>query len=104
MSRYRDDSISWIIIVKPELLKVKSLWNKDIPDVDISASGLIPHLRAEMREKDVKSASKIKHVAGHQQQILDMGLPASHRSNDHVKVFVAQTRSKKFNRQSKYLP
>ncbi|KKA28375.1 hypothetical protein TD95_000224 [Thielaviopsis punctulata] len=101
MSRYRDDSVSWIIIVKPGLLKVKSLWSKDIPDVDVSTGALVSHLRAEMREKDVKSASKIKHAAAHQQPSMEMGMPSGGRNNDHgVKVFVAQTRSKKFNRQN----
>ncbi|KKF93306.1 Serine/threonine-protein kinase GCN2 [Ceratocystis platani] len=102
MTRYRDDSVSWLVIVKPEQLKIKSLWTKDVPDVEMSVSAvqLIVYLRAEMREKDSKAASKVKNVVAQQQQSAELGTGSGQRGGREqgVVVLVAQTRSKKFNR------
>ncbi|KAL5604075.1 uncharacterized protein BROUX77_004261 [Berkeleyomyces rouxiae] len=99
MTRYRDDSISWIVIVKPEQLKVKCLWTKDVGDVEVSPAQLIVHLRAEKREKDSKMLFKMKNMVTQQQHSTDMGVSNGQRSRDQgVMVLVAQTRSKKFNR------
>ena len=97
LSKYRDDdSYSWIIIIKQDaILKIKTLGKKDVPDVDIPMAQLLSWLRSEIRERDSKAVVKTR---GNQQADTSSGVD-SHPEQD-VRVLVAQTKSKKFNRRT----
>ncbi|KAI6785084.1 Serine/threonine-protein kinase-like protein [Emericellopsis cladophorae] len=98
MAKHRDDSYSWIIIVKQDsMLKIKSLRRKDVPDADVPAPQLLSWLRADMRERDPRGASKIKAHTPH--SAADMGFGEGKRESE-VLVLAAQTKSKKFNRRT----
>lgn len=95
-SRNRDETYSWIVVVKQEnVLKVKTMDRKDVPDVEMSTSQLLPWLRIAQRErssaKQSEAASNATPVAHN-----NGGLPAN--PDQAVRVLVAGTRSKKFNR------
>ncbi|KAH0498056.1 hypothetical protein TgHK011_005335 [Trichoderma gracile] len=94
MSKHRDESYSWIIIIKQDsMLKIKTVGKKDVPDVDLPMAQLISWLKPEIRDRDIKAAAKFR------------GAPesATHGEKEHeqeVKILVAQTKSKKFNRRT----
>ncbi|CRK47817.1 hypothetical protein BN1723_016794, partial [Verticillium longisporum] len=96
LSKYRDDSYSWVVIIKQDaMLKVKSLGKKDVPDVDIAMAQLLSWLRAEIRERDSKAVVKLR---GNQQA--EAAAAAENHVEQDVRVLVAQTKSKKFNRRT----
>ncbi|KFA77790.1 hypothetical protein S40288_00457 [Stachybotrys chartarum IBT 40288] len=96
LSKYRDEHFSWIIIIKQDsMLKVKSMGRKDVPDADIPTSQLLSWMRAEIRERDSRSIFKLRgHNASEASGTVDR------EQEQEVKVLVAQTRSKKFNRKT----
>lgn len=97
MSKHRDESYSWIIIIKQDaILKIKSMGRKDVPDVDIPSAQLLSWLRAEIRERDSKAVIKLR---GNTSQG-ELGANGDREHEQPVKVLVAQTRSKKFNRRT----
>ncbi|KOS21294.1 Serine/threonine-protein kinase GCN2 [Escovopsis weberi] len=99
MLKHRDDSYSWIIIIKQDsMLKIKTMGKKDIPDTDLPMAQLLAWLRPEMRERDAKSSVKLLRSGAGE------GSSSSQGDRDHqeqeVKVLVAQAKSKKFNRRT----
>ncbi|KAM0256379.1 hypothetical protein ACHAQJ_005030 [Trichoderma viride] len=94
MSKHRDESYSWIIIIKQDsMLKIKTVGKKDVPDVDLPMAQLLSWLKPEIRDRDAKSATKFRGTPE----------PATQGEKDHeqeVKIMVAQTKSKKFNRRT----
>ncbi|ATY61628.1 kinase (Gcn2) [Cordyceps militaris] len=101
LQKHRDDNYSWIIILKPEsMLKIKSLLRKDVADIDIPATQLTAWLRTELHKRDIKgsSSSNRKSIAAVQGETPSAA--AEREREQDVKVLVAQTRSKKFNRRT----
>jgi eukaryotic translation initiation factor 2-alpha kinase 4 len=92
----------WLVIIKPDnMLKVKTLIRKDAPDADIQANQLISWLRAEFRERDARSQAKGRAI------LSPVDAPAlgttgatNEQREQQVRVLVAQTKSKKVNRQN----
>lgn len=98
MQKHRDDNYSWIIILKPEsMLKIKTLGRKDIADIDIPATQLQSWLRTELHKRDTRGSSR-KSTAAVQSETA--AAAAEKEREQDVKVLVAQTRSKKFNRRT----
>lgn len=97
MSKHRDESYSWIIVIKQDgILKIKSMGRKDVPDMDIPSTQLLSWLRAEIRERDSRAVIKVRSSSY-------QGESSANGDREHeqaVKVLVAQTRSKKFNRRT----
>lgn len=97
MTKHRDETYSWIIIIKQDsILKIKSVGRKDVADVDIPTTQLLSWLRGEIRERDSKSSVKLR---GNNPQ-LEAGGPGESNPEQDVKVLVAGTKSKKFNRRT----
>ncbi|KAK5662754.1 hypothetical protein OQA88_6161 [Cercophora sp. LCS_1] len=98
LSRYRDESYSWIIIIKQDgMLKIKVMGRKDASDVDIAAKELLSWLKTEIRERDSRSITKHRTAAANQAQSEAANTFAASQEQV-VHVLVAQTKSKKFNR------
>jgi eukaryotic translation initiation factor 2-alpha kinase 4 len=96
LSKHRDENYSWIIIVKQDyILKMKTMYRKDASDVEVPMAQLLSWLRTEIRERDSKAVVKLR---GNVSQVDAAGAGES-REQD-VRVLVAQTKSKKFNRQT----
>lgn len=101
ISRNRDELYSWIIIIKHDTLKIKTMDRKDIPDVEIATGELLPWLRAAVRDR----GSRL-HVSHKQSETATNATSPSQGANvtpnpgQEVRVLVAGTRSKKFNRQT----
>lgn len=101
LSKHRDENYSWIIVVKPEsTLKIKTMSRKDVPDVDMQLSQLLPWLRSELKDRDSRAFSKPKgNNPSH--NIEPSSSQNSERNQEQdVKVLVAGTKSKKFNRRT----
>ncbi|KAM5374209.1 hypothetical protein ACJZ2D_006669 [Fusarium nematophilum] len=97
LSKHRDEAYSWIIIIKQDsILKVKSVGRKDVPDVDIPTTQLLSWLRSEIRERDSKAVVKLR---GNSSQAEASGSGEKDPEQE-VRVLIAQTRSKKFNRRT----
>ncbi|KAJ0355585.1 hypothetical protein KNSL1_000712 [Colletotrichum chrysophilum] len=95
LARNRDEGYCWIVIIKQDaIVKVKTMDKKDTPDVDLPIAQLLSWLRGEMRERDSKAVVKMRGV---QQQ--SESTPVIEHEQD-VRVMVAGTRSKKFNRRT----
>ncbi|KAH7318357.1 anticodon binding domain of tRNAs-domain-containing protein [Stachybotrys elegans] len=97
MTKHRDEQYSWMIIIKQDsMLKIKTMGRKDTPDAEVHASQLLSWLRAEIRERDSRAVVRYRGNAGQ----LDTPGPIDRDTEQDVKVLVAQTRSKKFNRRT----
>jgi len=105
-SRNRSEQYSWIILVKPDhMLKIRTLWRVDVPDADVPDTRLLAWLRSELRDRDQKASLKLRSVpgGGGDYHAYESHHSATERSNNRVQevsVLVAQTKSKKFNRQA----
>lgn len=99
LSRYRDDQHSWILIIKQDsILKVKTMGRKDIQDVDIPISQLMPWLRGEIRDRDHREGTNDRaKLLRHPSQADSNAQPDQEQE---VRVLVAQTKSKKSNRRN----
>ncbi|KAG6006935.1 hypothetical protein E4U21_006554 [Claviceps maximensis] len=98
LSKYRDENYSWIIVVKPEsMLKIKTMSRKDVPDVDLPQSQLMAWLRHELKERDARAFSRLRSSASQAIESTGPGQSEARQEQD-VKVLVAGTKSKKFNR------
>ncbi|QPG97183.1 hypothetical protein C2857_005922 [Epichloe festucae Fl1] len=98
LSKHRDEKYSWIVVVKPEsMLKIKTMSRKDVPDVDLPLSQLMAWLRPELKERDARAFSKLR---GSTSQASESTGPHQNeiQQEQDVKVLVAGTKSKKFNR------
>ena len=97
MTKHRDEAYSWIIIIKQDaILKIKSVGRKNVDDVDIPTAQLLSWLRSEIRERDSKAVVKLR---GNNPQA-EANSSAEKDPEQDVKVLIAQTRSKKFNRRT----
>ncbi|KAJ2905298.1 hypothetical protein MKZ38_005811 [Zalerion maritima] len=104
LKKHRNETYAWIIIVKPDnQIKVKSMGRKDMPDVDIEVSQLLPWLRSEIREREMRAAAKLRDAAAATSVSAGgSGSAFGADMEDHepdVTLIIAQTKSKKFNRQ-----
>ncbi|KAG5952819.1 hypothetical protein E4U53_007874 [Claviceps sorghi] len=98
LSKYRDENYSWIIVVKPDaMLKIKTMSRKDVPDVDLPQSQLMAWLRSELKERDARAFSKLRNSVSQAIESTGLGQGDARQEQD-VKVLVAGTKSKKFNR------
>ncbi|KAF4450856.1 PEK/GCN2 protein kinase [Fusarium austroafricanum] len=96
LSKHREETYSWIIIIKQDaILKIKSMGRKDIPDADIPTTQLLSWLRNEIRERDSRTVVKLRGNSS-----ADTNGSGDKESEQEVRVLVAQTRSKKFNRRT----
>ncbi|KAI1354991.1 serine/threonine-protein kinase gcn2 [Xylaria sp. FL0043] len=101
ISRNRDESYSWIIIIKHDTLKIRTMDRKDVADAEIAIAELLPWLRAALRER----GSRL-HVSHKQAETAasatspSQGASVTPNPAQEVRVLVAGTRSKKFNRQT----
>ncbi|KAI1391102.1 serine/threonine-protein kinase gcn2 [Hypoxylon trugodes] len=94
-SRNRDETYSWIVIIKQDnVLKIRTMDRKDIPDAEISTSQLLPWLRAALRERGTARQSE---AISNATPLAQNGV-ISPNPDQEVRVLVAGTRSKKFNR------
>ncbi|KAF9881203.1 protein kinase [Colletotrichum karsti] len=96
LARNRDEGYCWIIVIKQDaIVKVKTMDKKDAPDVDLPIAQLLSWLRGEIRERDSKAVVRMR---GTQSSEATAAAEAHHEQD--VRVLVAQTRSKKFNRRT----
>ncbi|KXJ93018.1 translation initiation factor kinase [Microdochium bolleyi] len=108
VSRNRDESYSWIIMLKQDsVLKIRTMDRKDVADVEIPASQLLNWLRSAVRERATRHAGASLRAA---ENTLALGLTHTAgaggsgggtvipNTEQEVRVLVAGTRSKKFNR------
>lgn len=96
LSKHRDETYSWIIIIKPDsILKVKTMGRKDVQDVDIPTTQLFSWLRGEIRERDSRAMARLRGITPQ----AEAGASDKDPEQD-VRVLIAQTRSKKFNRRT----
>ncbi|PHH90491.1 hypothetical protein CDD83_3524 [Cordyceps sp. RAO-2017] len=97
-SKHRDESYSWIIIIKQDsMLKIKTMGRSDIADVDVSTGQLLSWMRSQGGGRDSKTTTKLRGGASQSESSAATG------EKDHeqdVKILVAQTKSKKFNRRT----
>lgn len=104
LSRHRDDGYSWIVIIKQDsMVKVKSIGNKDVSDTDMHKTQLLPWIIAQVRERDYKTNRP--RGGPSQGDSSSSGGPgggsgSGHDSEQRVTVLIAQTKSKKGNRQT----
>ncbi|KAM0315688.1 hypothetical protein ACHAO8_003740 [Botrytis cinerea] len=98
LSKYRDDSYSWIIIIKQDsVVRCKTTGRKDVPDADIPSTQLVSWLRGEMRERDQREGTYNRAKLSRQHSQPDTG-PSDHEQD--VRVLFAGTKSKKSNRRN----
>ncbi|RBQ68693.1 hypothetical protein FVER14953_04803 [Fusarium verticillioides] len=94
LSKHDEEEYSWLIIIKQDaMLKIKSLGRKDVPDTDIPTTQLLSWLRNEFRDRDSRTVK----LRGNSSA--DTNGPGE-KEEQEVRVLVAQTRSKKFNRRT----
>ncbi|KAI1106062.1 serine/threonine-protein kinase gcn2 [Jackrogersella minutella] len=94
-SRNRDETYSWIVIIKQDnVLKIRTMDRKEVPDAEISASQLLPWLRVALRERGTAKQSEASSSTAPIAQSGGLGA----NPDQEVRVLVAGTRSKKFNR------
>lgn len=95
---------AWMVIVKAEAVKVKTLWTRDTPEADVPAKDLVHWLRGEMRERDSVLGTMTRTRTAHVEPSTPGGgdlspYPGSgSRAKQNVHVLTAQSKSKKFNR------
>ncbi|KAI0119984.1 serine/threonine-protein kinase gcn2 [Nemania sp. FL0031] len=101
ISRNRDESYSWIIIIKHDTLKIRTMDRKDVPDAEIALNDLLPWLRAALRERGSRLQVLHKQSEGAASATSpSQGASVTPNPGQEVRVLVAGTRSKKFNRQA----
>ncbi|KAG8158764.1 hypothetical protein KVR01_011207 [Diaporthe batatas] len=110
-----EEQPAWMIIVKADILKIKTFW-RNVPDEELPARELLSWLRSDMRERESSakttasssSSSRPRGGLAHPEGPNPLGdagpFPHSGHSHQHhpqeVRVLTAQTKSKKFNRQT----
>ena len=103
MAKHRDDSYSWIIIIKQDhMLKIKTMSRKDVPDADIPRTQLLlwlkSELRSELRDHSNAKWAKLRNTGGQNQS--ESSTVSETKQEQDVKILVGMTRSKKFNRRT----
>ncbi|KAI5862893.1 serine/threonine-protein kinase gcn2 [Durotheca rogersii] len=101
-SRNRDETYSWIAILKQDnMVKIRTMDRKDIPDAEIPVAELLPWLRTALRERPVRNQGLPKASEGASASAapaVQGGGALAGNAGQEVRVLVAGTRSKKFNR------
>ncbi|KIW09057.1 uncharacterized protein PV09_00006 [Verruconis gallopava] len=101
MSKHRDDSHGWIVIIKPDSvaggrpdLRVRTAATRE--DIEVKAENLVSHLLSELRERD-SAEGKGRY---HRRQLAHASEQLTTTSNrrQNVQVLVSQHRSKKSNK------
>ncbi|KAI0408106.1 serine/threonine-protein kinase gcn2 [Xylaria palmicola] len=101
ISRNRDESYSWIIIIKHDTLKIRTMDRKDVPDAEIAVTEFLPWLRVALRERGSRlHLSHKQSEASGSTTSPSQGASVTPNPGQEVRVLVAGTRSKKFNRQT----
>jgi eukaryotic translation initiation factor 2-alpha kinase 4 len=96
IARNREESYSWIIMIKQDsVLKIRTMDRKDVADVEIPTTQLITWLRQALRERGTRQHASSKHIEA-PATIAATGHAGN--PNQEVRVLVAGTKSKKFNR------
>ncbi|RDA82916.1 hypothetical protein CP532_6051 [Ophiocordyceps camponoti-leonardi (nom. inval.)] len=116
--KYREESYSWIIIIKQDsMVKVKTMGRNDVVDVDMATSQLVAWVRSQIRDRDSRGGGSAKQRGGPHTTESAPGPSAGGSgggggissggggggggvNGQDVKILVAQTRSKKFNRRT----
>ncbi|KAL7625503.1 eukaryotic translation initiation factor 2-alpha kinase [Parahypoxylon ruwenzoriense] len=101
MSRNRDETYSWIIILKQDnMLKIRTMDRKDVPEAELPVAELLPWLRAALRERPARNQILPKQSENASISMAPVAQNGSLSPNlgQEVRVLVAGTRSKKFNR------
>jgi translation initiation factor 2-alpha kinase 4 len=97
--KYKDDQHTWIVIIKQDgVVKIKSIGQKDVPDVDVPISQLVGWIKAELRDRDHREGNYER--AKHARQAIQGEGSIAKTSAQEVKVLSAQAKSKKGNRQN----
>ena len=81
------------------MLKIKTMGRKDASDADIPAKELLSWFKSEIRERDSRSSAKFRSLVN-AQHVEPPSVLENERHEQDVRVLVAQTKSKKFNRQN----
>jgi len=104
VSRNRDESYSWIIMLKQDsMLKIRTMDRKDVADVELPNSQLLNWLRGAIRERTSRQTTSSLRgpdnlgtsTHGPDGGVGGMAVP---NTEQEVKVLIAGTRSKKSNR------
>ncbi|GAB7347749.1 hypothetical protein MBLNU459_g5300t1 [Dothideomycetes sp. NU459] len=103
LSRQREATHSWIVIVKHEAMSTLKVRNTVTDtETDVASTNLLAHLRSEMRERDSRHSSNAN--ARHHHPLLTRhsshhaDTMASERGRSNVQVLLSQHRSKKSNK------
>lgn len=105
-----EEQPAWMVIVKSDIVKIKTLW-RNVPDEELPSRELLNWLRGEIRERD--STMKATTSARPRERLVQTDTsnslrdtspfphPSHHTGHQQeVRVLTAQIRSKKFNRQT----
>jgi eukaryotic translation initiation factor 2-alpha kinase 4 len=100
-ARNREESYSWIVTIKQDaMVKIRTMDRKDVSDVDLPTTQLLTWLKAAMRERTprhgtvMRTSSETPASSGSGMT----GATTAANTEQEVRVHVAGTRSKKFNR------
>lgn len=101
-SAYRDESYTWMVIIKQDnMLKIKTVGRRDAPDADIPVRELLNWLKSEIRERDSSRSTAVRRNLPLSEPSTAAGIgPDGEPAQQDVRVLVAQTKSKKFNRRA----
>ena len=107
LSLYKDDTHSWIIIIKQDVgvqkervLKVKSMIRKE--DADIRIPELMSWLRAEIRERDQREGTndraKLLRTVSQPEPIQSQGQSLRGKSSQDVRVLISSKGKRTYKR------
>ena len=97
LTKYREELHSWIVIIKQDsVLKIKTMRNKDVLDVDIPSTQLVAWLFAEMRDREQRDGTNQR--ARLQRNYSHNDGPSESNHEQNVQILVAGHRGKKSNR------
>lgn len=78
-------------------IKIKTMGRKDVADADVPANQLLSWLKSEIRDRDHRTSARSRGAVAASETTANT---AEAGSEQDVSVLVAQTKSKKFNRQA----
>jgi eukaryotic translation initiation factor 2-alpha kinase 4 len=93
IARNREETYSWIIMIKQDsILKIRTMDRKEVADVELPIAQLLTWVRQALRERGLRH-----HLMAKQPEAPATTTAAGNTAQE-VKVLVAGTKSKKFNR------
>ena len=102
--RNRDETYSWIIMIKQDsVLKIKTMDRKEVPDIEVPLAELFTWLRGALRERGSRhhtTPSKQGDAGTSAAGSASAHVGAAPNAEQDVRVLVAGTKSKKFNRRT----